>query len=179
MPGPNGTPGSAFPVFGKMAARAVYGRRGLRPRAREARGKRNGSLGVGSPLLHAILPVPWALTPVSYSNNLGTSRRLPKDDNVRKPSQNRAAGSEVMLGELAGGTANSFHRVVKLVEEPCGSTRTPLPVPIDGGLRLIQSGRVDPNGRQVYRSNRACRRRRASSHGMSRTAPLSICCRRR
>ncbi len=130
-------------------------------------------------LFHPIPPIPGAATSVCHSNDFRTAGGFSKNDQVGKPPKQHSARAERVFRKLPGVISNSFDGAVKLIHEHFRSPHTAPPVPFDGCFGFVQSLRVKANGCVPHCSNRDRRRRRASSQGMSRTAPLSICWRRR
>jgi hypothetical protein len=66
-------------------------------------------------------------------------------------------------------------RTIQLIQKHLRSPLASLRLPISRGLGFFKRYRVDSNGLDGQRSSRFRRRRRAASHEMSRSAPVSIC----
>jgi hypothetical protein len=122
-----------------------------------------------------IPPIAGAATSMGHSNDLDTSGGFPKDDEVGKSLKHHPARAECVFGRLPGVTPNSLDRAVKLIHKHFRSPHATQAVPFRGYFGFLQCGRVNSNGCGAHRSSRNRRRRRASSQGMSSTAPLSIC----
>ena len=82
---------------------------------------------------------------VGHSQDLRTSRRLPKNDEVRKSVELHPARARRVFGELPGIIRNAADRAVKLVQEHLRRPQTALPVPPHGGLGFFEGERVDSN----------------------------------
>src|SRR5258708_31342306 len=115
-------------------------------------------------------PVTRAAPSVGYSNDFQTRSRLSKYDEIRKPLEYQPTSAKCVFREPPWVVSNSLDGAVKLIEEHSCRPRTAPSIPFSGGFSFVQSGRVNSNGYAAHCSCRDRQQRRASSHGISRTA---------
>jgi hypothetical protein len=104
-----------------------------------------------------------------------TGRAFAIYEEVREPTKYNPTRSEFVRWKLLRVVRNLLYRSAKLIQKPFRRSRAALRIPISRRLGLLKGVGMDFDSSARHRSSRAQRRRSASSHGMSLTAPLSIC----
>jgi hypothetical protein len=122
-----------------------------------------------------IAPITGPAASVGYSNNFHAGSVFPINQQVRVLAKHNPARSEFEGWKLLRVLRNLLYCPAEFIQEAFRGALTALRVPVCRRLRLLKCRRVDVDGSARHRSSRAQRRRRASPHGISLTAPLSIC----
>lgn len=112
---------------------------------------------------------------MGHGNNLDAVTGFSKDDEKGKFFKHHPVRARSVFWELFRMISDSFDGAVEFIEKHFRGSNAAPPVPFGRGIRLFQCVRVDPNGEPAHRVGWDRSRRRASSQGMSSTAPLWTC----